>query len=501
MHEGFVRMRPPPAALSPVLAAPSAPPPPPFRALRARALTSARAPGFCARMTSRSPLIPAAALLLAASLAPACTGGALTAVYPPRPPATPAEPIADPAPARVVLHTTVTGKAMEGAIDDALPKAGEGSFQMVGGERKYTYKRGAATVRFGQGKVTIALHADVNLDMPVSSLDIGLDFKISAEPVVTSAYVAKLQSVDVKVTSDDRLIKVADKVADVLAKLQSVLQTKLEDFSYDLQPMIFPAYERVARPIDLPVGDAHGCARLKLVGVEAGPTVLADGIEKDIAFLVAPSVTLPCGPEEPLAPLPPLQNVAALPSGPFKVTVPVAATYDELAKAMTATFTEGKFFFSTDYPELYMEKPEVYASKDQLVLKLHIAGPIKKSGIDTTLDGDLYMSGHPTVVDNELRIPDLEPTIETSSFLLGLKAALDGAGIRDQARAALRLDIGERLKAAKDKLSTDLSFAEGKGCLKAQTHKIEVTGVHVHGAYLRVYVDATASAAIFFPCP
>ena len=58
----------------------------------------------------------------------------------------------------------------------------------------------------------------------------------------------------------------------------------------------------------------------------------------------------------------------------------------------------------------------------------------------------------------------------------------------------VRLDIGERLKAAKDKLSTDLSFAEGKGCLKAQTHKIEVTGVHVHAAYLRIYVDATASA-------
>ena len=452
-------------------------------------------------MKSRTPLLPAAALLLAASLVPACTGGAFTAVYPPRPPATPGEPIADPAPAKVILHTTITGKAMEGALEEALPKTGDGSFQMIGGERKYSYKRGAPTVRFGDGKVTIALHADANLDMPVSSLDVGLDFKISAEPVITAAYVAKLQSVSVKVTSDDRLVKVADKVGDVLAKLQAVLQTKLEEFSYDLQPMIVPAYERVARPIDLPVGDAHGCARLKLVGVEAGPTVLADGIEKDIALVVAPSVTLPCGAEEALAPLPPLRNVASLPSGPFTVTVPIAASYDELAKAMTATFTDGKLFFSKDYPELYMEKPEVYASKDQLVLKLHIAGPIKKSGIETTLDGDLYMAGHPTVVDNELRIPDLEPTIETTSFLLGLKAALDGSGIRDQARAALRLDIGERLKSAKDKLSTDLSFGEGKGCLKAQTHKIEVTGVHVHGSYLRVYVDATASADVFLPCP
>jgi len=275
----------------------------------------------------------------------------------------------------------------------------------------------------------------------------------------------------------------------------------VQDFSYDLVPMIAPAYERVARPIHLPLGDADGCAHLTLVGVEAGPTVLADGIEKDIALVVAPSVTLPCGPDQELAPLPPLANVATLQSGPFTVTVPIAASYDELAKAMALTFTNGKLFFSKDYPDLYMEKPELYAAKDQLVLKLHIAGPIHKAGIDTTLDGDLYMIGHPTVIDNELRVPDLEPTIETSSFLLSLKALFDGSTIRDQARAALRLDIGERLRSAKDKLSTDLSFGDGRGCLRAQSHKIEVTGVHVHAAYLRVHVAATGSAAVYMPCP
>lgn len=436
----------------------------------------------------------------ATAFASGCVGG-LTAVYPARPPATPGEPIVEPAPSKVVLHTTVTAKGLEGALEDTLPKKGEGTFAFVRGDRTYTYTRGPATVRFGQGRVSIEMHVDAVADMPVSSLDIGLDFKITAEPVITSAYVAKLQSVDVQVTSKDRVVNVADAVAGVLAKIQSTVQGKLADFSYDLMPMIAPAYERIARPIDIPLGDAHGCARLKLIGVEAGPTVLADGIEKDIALVVAPSVTLPCGPEEELPALPPLANVAALPSGPFTVTVPIAASYDELAKAMALTFTEGKLFFSKDFPELYMEKPELYAAKDQLVLKLHIAGPIKKAGIDTTLDGDIYMSGHPSVADNELRVPDLEPTIETSSFLLGLKAALDGATIRDQARAALHLDIGERLRSVKDKLSTDLSFGEGRGCLRAQTHKIEVTGVHVHSAYLRVHVAATGSAAVYMPCP
>lgn len=447
-----------------------------------------------------SPRAPSA-LILAASLACGCVGGALTPVYPPRPPATPGEPIADPAPSRMVMHTTITAQALRTALEEALPDTGEGTFPFVGGDRKYIYHRGPAALRFGQGRVGIDMHVDAVLDMPVSSLDVGLDFEIAAEPVVNSSYVAKLQAIEVKVTSGDRVVKLADAAADVLAKIQNTIESKLAEFSYDLMPVIVPAYERVARPIDLPLGDAHGCAQLQLLGVEAGPTVLADGIEKDLAFVIAPQVTLPCKAAETLPPLPPLANVATVQPGPFTVTVPVAASYDELAKAMSLTFTDGKYFFSKTYPDLYMEKPEVYAAKDQLVLKLHIAGQVKKGAIESALDGDLYMTGHPAVVDNELRVPDLEPTIETTSFLLGLKAAFDGASIRDQARAALRLDIAERLRAARDKLSTDLSFGDGRGCLRAQTHKIEVTGIHVHASYLRVHVAATASASVYMPCP
>ena len=52
--------------------------------------------------------------------------------------------------------------------------------------------------------------------------------------------------------------------------------------------------------------------------------------------------------------LPPLSNVASVPSGPFTVTVPIAARYDELTRAMTMAFTDGKLFFSTEYPELFL---------------------------------------------------------------------------------------------------------------------------------------------------
>jgi hypothetical protein len=436
---------------------------------------------------------------LASTLAAGCTG--FGAVYPSRPAETPGEAIADPTPAKLVMHLTVTSAGLKSAIEDNLPQTGEGTFPLLGKDRKFTWKRSPVALRFMQGRIGLDLHVDANADLPISSLDIGLDFKILAEPVVTSEYQAKLQSLDVTVTSNDRTIKLADTVGDVLKKMKTEIEGKLNAFSFDLKPMIAPAYERVSKPIDLPLGEAHGCAMLKVLGVEAGPTVLADGFEKDIALVIAPSITIPCAAGDAATGLPPLANVASLPSGPFTVSLPIAARYDELAKAMTLAFTDGKLFFAKDFPGLYMEKPEVYAAKDQLVLKLHIAGPIDKYGINTTLNGDIFMSGHPVVEDNELRVPDLEPTIETSNFLLGLKAALDGNTIRDQARAALHLDIGERLKAVKDKLSSDLAFGNGQGCLKAQANKIEVSGVHVHSAYLRVYVGITGSASVYMPCP
>ena len=196
-----------------------------------------------------------------------------------------------------------------------------------------------------------------------------------------------------------------------------------------------------------------------------------------------------------------MANVATLLGGPFTVTVPIAARYEELAKAMSLAFTDGKLFFSKEYPALYMEKPEVYAAKDQVVLKLHIAGPVRKFIFDSTIDGDIFFTGHPVVEDNELRIPNLEPTVDTKSLLLKLKASLDGDSIRNEARAALRLDIGDRLRSVREKLSTDLEFGDGKGCLLADAGKIEVTGVHAHGSYLRLYVAMTGRASVYMPCP
>jgi len=163
-------------------------------------------------------------------------------------------------------------------------------------------------------------------------------------------------------------------------------------------------------------------------------------------------------------------------------------------------FTDGKYFFSAEFPKLYLEKPEIYESQGQVVLKVHIAGPVHKFGIDTDLDGDLFLTGHLRVVDNEVQIPDLEPTIETKSFLLSLKAVAEGDKIRDQARQALRLDLTERLRAVKDKVSSELTFASGNTCFKADLDKVEMLSANPHGSYLRIYVAVTAHANATMPC-
>ena len=182
-----------------------------------------------------------------------------------------------------------------------------------------------------------------------------------------------MQGAKVEVVSKDLKLRLGESLGGLLQTAHTELEKYLESYSYDLAPMVAAAYEKVARPIPIPMGEANACAALKITALEAGPTVLAGGFEKDLAMVVAPSVTMPCNAQPlPSAP-PPLSNVAALPSGPFTVTVPIAARYQELTKAMALAFTDGKLFFSKEFPQLYLTEPEVYASSsDQLVLKLRL---------------------------------------------------------------------------------------------------------------------------------
>jgi hypothetical protein len=449
----------------------------------------------------------ALAMLLSTS---ACT----EALYPPRPPQTPGPALADPPTSRVTMHLSLTSAGLSQLIEASVPQRGEVPFTLIG-QRKLIWQRTPITLAFdgATGKLGVRATITGEATLPVGSKSFSLTMAAEAQPVLSSDYLASLQAPNVTITSEDRLLRAAEWGGGVLSDIKEQIQKQLAELRIDLRPMLEQSYLKLAQPFSFKVGDATACGRLGLVAIEAGPTVLAGGLEKDLGAVIAPSVTMPCSTEGGMAAgattVPPLHNVSSIPSGPFTVTLPVAATYAELQKAMKQAFTNGKLFFSTEYPDLYLTNPEVYASGGQVVTKLHLDGFVKK-GFKVGLSGDLYMAGHPQVRDNELSIPDLEPTVETKNALLKLKTAIDTEGLRRQVRQATRLDIGARLQAVRAKFEKDLVSRQriptpaGNGpeaCVRVDLGRVEVSDVFAHDAYLRLYVRATANVAAYLPCP
>jgi hypothetical protein len=230
--------------------------------------------------------------------------------------------------------------------------------------------------------------------------------------------------------------------------------------------------------------------------------VLAGGVEKDFGVVVMPSVTMPCEvtAETAPAPLPALANVASLPSGPVMVTIPVAAEYEELSRAMEKAMG-GQLHFSKENPGLYLEKPQVYSSNEALVIRINLGGWAQVGPMKTNVGGELFLRGHPTVVDNQVIVQDLELTPGSATSLIKLKFAMDKQAIRDAAQQAIRLDLSERLNSAREKMSKELSFEEGKGCVQANVLRTEVTGIHPHKGFLRIYVQTWAQLNLYMPCP
>ena len=462
-------------------------------------------------------IVPAI-FLTCACLASAATGcGGSQSLHPERPTFGQVPPLPDPPPSRVVIHTTIFATALQKQLDDRLPKNGEGEVAVVGSQTlAYKWTREPVAIRFDRGRLVVTANAVGTVHF-LGEHKVPIQLSVAGEPVVTADYQAQLQSTEVKVVATSSLDSVNRKLE---ARLGEIVGAMVDGFRLDLRPLIGGAYDRIVRPLPLDLSGRKACAQLQVTSIEAGPTVLAGDFEKDLGIVILPSVTLPCAPStDKPRPMPLLANVAAVPPGPFSVIIPIAADYAELSKAMDHSFGE-KLHFSKEYPELYLEKPEVYPSREQVVIKLVIGGFVKLAGMTTSLAGELYFSGHPKVVDNQIIVPDLELTPGTADGLLKLKVLLDGKAIRDQAQAALHVDLSERIHAARDKLSHELSFDVGagteqhangdqgppspptgdQGCVRAEVLRTEVTGIYPHESFLRIYVDVNAQAALYLPC-
>jgi hypothetical protein len=440
----------------------------------------------------------------------ACT----EALYPPRPPVMPGPPIADPPHTRLTMHVNVTKEGLRSALDSAIPVVDQGLFVFFGA-REYRWQRGPLEVRLDNaaGKVTVLTNIRAEADLPGKTLRFDLKLSVEFQPVVAGDYSVQVQVPVVNVTTDDTLLKMAEWFGGVVTLIRGSVEERLRIMSVDLKPMLEPAYADLSRPILFPIGDAQGCVELGVQSVEAGPTLLLGGLEKDLGVTLTPSVTLPCTapptPEKVF--LPPLRNVSAVDSSFFEVVVPVAASYDELRRAMAQAFSGGKLYFSKEQPGLYLEDPEIYASGGQVVVRVRMDGKAKK-GITTRIHGDIYLSGHPQVRDNELLFPDMEPTVETSNLLLKVASKIGKDDIRREVQQALRIDVSQRLAAIKHSLSDKLTYVfelpggspgtpPMTGCVQAKVGRIELSNFYAHDSYLRFYVKAIGQAAAHVPCP
>src|ERR1700722_4346141 len=156
------------------------------------------------------------------------------AVYPPRPSA----PVADPAPARIVAHVSVSSAALSAALDDAVPKSAEGDFALFGGQRHYSWQRTSLDVSFSQGRLVLDARIDATVDASVIHAQFPIDLRITAEPVINTQYAVRLQSTEVKVDSSDRRLKLAESLGSVYEAIGDQVSARLKDFTYDLRPML-----------------------------------------------------------------------------------------------------------------------------------------------------------------------------------------------------------------------------------------------------------------------
>src|SRR5580658_1001977 len=98
-------------------------------------------------------LVTLVTLVTLSALAIACTR--FGAVYPPRPAPSEAPADADPSPSRVVAHLSIASDALRSTIDEAAPRAGDGTFPLLGADRRYTWSREPIDLTFASGRLVL----------------------------------------------------------------------------------------------------------------------------------------------------------------------------------------------------------------------------------------------------------------------------------------------------------------------------------------------------------
>lgn len=436
--------------------------------------------------------------LVAFAAASAVSCARVGPVYPPRPPQVGASHRAETPPSRVPVHVRLSNAALRESLELTLPAGGEATYEVLHVPTKVTWVRKGATVRSEGGRLVVGVDFEATVSVGIGSAVVPFGVDVAAEPVLTAEYVFLLARAAVTLRSSDARLRFADAIGGAYGRVEGLLREKIEAFRYDLAPTLDEATRSLRDPIRFAVGAGEGCAQADVLAVEAGPTLYLDGLEKDFVFTVAPKLTVPCAARASAARLPPLTNVASPTTGVFQLRIDAAARYDELEKAASVLFTNGRYAFSTKHPRLYLERPEFYASKGSLVFKVHLGGEASTFGVP--LDGDIFLTGKPSLRGGVLAFDDLEPTVETANLFLQLGAASDGDRLRDEARRALTLDVATRARPFLDDLEKRGAVRRAGVCSKLRLDRFEVVGVDVFDHYARVATALTGQLRVEAPC-
>lgn len=419
-------------------------------------------------------------------------------VYPSRPPRVSAPHQAETPPSRVPVHLRLSNTALRDSLESALPAGGEASYDVLRVATKVTWVRKGTAVRTEGGRLVVGVDFEATVSVGIGSVVVPFGVDVAAEPVLTAEYVFLLARPAVTLRSSDARLRFADAIGGAYGRVEALMREKIESFRYDLAPALDAATRSLRDPIRFAVGAGEGCAQADVLAVEAGPTLYLDGLEKDFVFTVAPKLTVPCVARAATTKLPPLTNVASPATGVFQLRIDAAARYDELEKAASVLFTNGRYAFSQKHPRLYLERPEFYASKGALVFKVHLGGEASTFGLP--LDGDVFLTGKPSLRGSVLAFEDLEPTVETANLFLQLGAASDGDRLRDEARRALTLDVAARARPFLDDLEKRGAVQRAGVCSKLRLDRFEVVGVDVFDHFARVATALTGQLRVEAPC-
>jgi hypothetical protein len=420
-------------------------------------------------------------------------------VYPARPPQGSSPPRADTPPSRVPVHVRLANAALRDRLEAVMPASGEATYEVLRVTTKVTWARKGSQVRTEGGRVVVALDFEATVGTALGSVLVPFGVDVAAEPVLTAEYQVLLARPAVTLRSTDARLRFADAIGGVYARLEGVVRERIEAFRYDLAPVLDESTRALREPIRFALGSGEGCAQADVLAVEAGPTLFVDGLEKDFVFTVAPKLTVPCAPLARATTLPALTNVAAPLTGVFQLRIDAAARYDALERASAALFTDGRYAFSPKHPNLYLERPELYASKGALVFKVHLTGQASTFG-NLALDGDVFLSGRPTLRGGVLAFEDLEPTVETSNLFLQLGAASDGDRLRDEARRALTIDVAARARPFLDDLEKRASVERAGVCTRLRLDRFDIAGVDVLDGFVRIGTTLTGQVRVEAPC-